>query len=315
MTPDTSKACIYDIVLSGVTEPTNGNYEPISLKNGTLTITARPSSGGSSGSHSRPSTPTYSVSGTAVKNGSMTLSTRSASKGSTVMITVKPEEGYQLASLTVRDGNGNSVTITQKTSDTYTFVMPAGKVSVEPVFERIKAEQIGFADVKSSDYFHDAVQWAVAQGITEGTSSNTFSPNASCTRAQMVTFLWRAAGSPEPKRSVDSFSDLDPSAYYYKAVLWAIENGITNGTSTDTFSPHMTVTRGQTVTFLYRAAGAPSHDGDSAFHDVNSSDYYFDSVAWAAKNSITGGTGDGKFSPSADCTRAQIVTMLYRANT
>lgn len=308
VTPDTSTAGTYDIVLSGVTEPAGGNYEPLVLKNGTLTVSARPSSGGSSsGSH----TTIYPIASSPAKNGSVSLNTHGASKGSTVTITVKPDNGYKLASLTVRDSSGNPVAVTPATADTYTFIMPSGKVSVEPVFIPIKA-QPEFKDVVNDSYYYDAVMWAVEKGITEGTGADTFSPNASCTRAQMVTFLWRAAGAPEPKNSVNPFSDLDPSAYYYKAVLWAIENGITGGTGADTFSPTATVTRGQTVTFLHRAAGSPLA-GSAGFNDVSDGAYYAKAVAWAAENGITGGTGNGKFSPNADCTRAQIVTLLYRA--
>lgn len=307
VTPDTSAAGSYDIVLSGVTEPMGGNYEPLVLKNGTLTISARPSSGGSSSS----SKPTYPVSSSSVKNGSVSFSTRSASKGSTVTITVKPDKGYELASLMVRDSNGNPIAVTPKTADTYTFIMPSGNVSVEPVFAPIKA-QPEFKDVASDSYHYEAVQWAVENGITEGTSADTFSPGASCTRAQMVTFLWRAAGSPAPKSAANPFKDISANDYYYEAVLWAVENGITSGTGADTFSPGATVTRGQTVTFLHRAAGSPLA-GSSAFSDVSDSAYYAKAVAWAAENGITSGTGNGKFGPKADCTRAQIMTLLYRA--
>lgn len=308
VTPDTSAAGSYDIVLSGVTEPMGGNYEPLVLKNGTLTISARPSSGGSSSS----SKPTYPVSSSSVKNGSVSFSTRSASKGSTVTITVKPDKGYELASLMVRDSNGNPIAVTPKTADTYTFIMPSGKVNVDADFSKIETA-ISFRDVKQGDYFYDAVQWAVEKGITEGTSANTFSPNASCTRAQMVTFLWRAAGSPAPKSTTNPFRDVRSTDYYYDAVLWAVENGITSGTGADTFAPNATVTRGQTVTFLYRAAGSPAVGGNAGFSDVNANDYYNSAVAWAAENNITGGVGNGNFAPNADCTRAQIVTLLYRA--
>lgn len=307
VTPDTSAAGSYDIVLSGVTEPMGGNYEPLVLKNGTLTISARPSSGGSSSS----SKPTYPVSSSSVKNGSVSFSTRSASKGSTVTITVKPDKGYELASLMVRDSNGNPIAVTPKTADTYTFIMPSGNVSVEPVFAPIKA-QPEFKDVASDSYYYEAVQWAVENGITEGTSADTFSPGASCTRAQMVTFLWRAAGSPAPKSAANPFKDISANDYYYEAVLWAVENGITSGTGADTFSPGATVTRGQTVTFLHRAAGSPLA-GSSAFSDVSDSAYYAKAVAWAAENGITSGTGNSKFTPNAACTRGQIVTLLYRA--
>ena len=312
VTPDTSVAGIYDIVLSGVTEPAGGNYQPIVLQAGTLTISNRPSSGGS-GSHSGSSTPTHAVSAGKAANGSVSLNTMRAAQGSRVTITVKPDVGYQLASLTVRDGNGNAVAVTKQTETTYTFTVPSSKVSVDASFAAIQTA-VSFRDVEQSDYYYDAVQWAVEKGITEGTSANTFSPNASCTRAQMVTFLWRAAGSPASKSTTNPFKDISSSDYYYDAVLWAVENGITTGTGADTFAPNTTVTRGQTVTFLYRAAGSPEGNGNSSFLDVNKNDYYNSAVLWAAQNGITTGTGDGGFSPGADCTRAQIVTLLFRAS-
>lgn len=173
-----------------------------------------------------------------------------------------------------------------------------------------------FTDVQSSAYYYDAVAWAVKQGITVGTSAAVFSPNASCTRAQTVTFLWRAAGSPAPRGSANPFTDIQPGTYYYDAVLWAVEQGITAGTSETTFSPDATVTRGQTVTFLYRAAGSPVADGSNPFGDVASNAYYANAVQWAVDKGITVGTSTATFSPDANCTRAQIVTFLYqdRAN-
>ena len=263
-------------------------------------------------SSSSSSSSSYSVSVPSAANGSVSVTPSSASKGTTVTITVKPNDGYELDKLTVTDKDGNRLSLSDKGNGKYTFTMPSGKVSVDAAFSKI--ETVSFRDVEQSDYYYDAVQWAVEKGITEGTSANTFSPIASCTRAQMVTFLWRVAGSPAPKSMTNPFRDVRSTDYYYDAVLWAVENGITSGTGADTFAPNATVTRGQTVTFLYRAAGSPAVGGNAGFSDVNANDYYNSAVAWAAENNITGGTGNGKFSPKADCTRGQIVTLLYRAN-
>ena len=172
--------------------------------------------------------------------------------------------------------------------------------------------QKGFNDVKPGDYFYDAVNWAVEKGITTGTSATTFSPNASCTRAQIVTFLWRASGSPEPKTASNPFTDVAANAYYCKAVLWAVENGITTGTSATTFSPDAPCTRAQGVTFLWRANGSKAASTAASFTDVASDAYYAPAVAWAAEQNVTGGVGNGLFSPDTTCTRAQIVSMLYR---
>ena len=269
----------------------------------------RPSSGGSSDRDQN-----HSVSAPShINGGAVSVTPAAAPKGTTVTITAKPDNGYKLDKLTVTDQSGDRLSLSDNGNGKYTFTMPDGKVTVDASFSKIAAT-VNFRDVKQRDYYYDAVQWAVEKGITEGTSVDTFSPHASCTRAQTVTFLWRAAGSPEPTGTVNPFSDLSPNAYYYKAVLWAVENGITQGTSVDTFSPDATVTRGQTVTFLHRAAGTPSHGGNAAFLDISDNDYYFAAVAWAAQNGITSGTGNGKFAPNAVCTRAQIVTLLYRAD-
>ena len=170
-----------------------------------------------------------------------------------------------------------------------------------------------FVDVKEGAYYYDAVLWAVEQKITSGTSATTFSPDASCTRAQMVTFLWRAAGSPKVENGKNPFTDVKADAYYYDAVLWAVEKGVTSGTSATTFSPDATVTRGQTVTFLYRNAGSPEVSGTMPFADVEADAYYAKAVQWAVQQKITTGTSETTFSPMSDCTRGQIVTFLYRA--
>ena len=274
------------------------------------TLTAVWSYTGSSSSSSSSSS-YYAISAPTVANGSVSVTPSSASKGTTVTITAKPNDGYELDKLTVTDKDGNHLSLSDKGNGKYTFTMPAGKVNVDAAFSKIAAG-VSFRDVAQNAYYYDAVQWAVEKGITEGTSATTFSPDASCTRAQMVTFLWRAAGSPAPKSAANPFKDVSTNDYYYSAVLWAVENGITSGTSADTFAPNATVTRGQTVTFLYRAAGSPAVSGGS-FSDVAADAYYANAVAWASQHNITSGVGNGNFAPNADCTRAQIVTLLYRA--
>ena len=246
-----------------------------------------------------------------ITGGTLSVTPASAAKGTTVTITIKPNMGYEVDKFTVTDQSGNRLSLTDKGNGQYTFTMPAGKVSVDATFAKVETT-INFRDVKQSDYYYDAVKWAVEKGITEGTSAGTFSPNVSCTRAQMVTFLWRAAGSPAPKSKTNPFQDISSTDYFYSAVLWAVENGITTGTDADAFSPNAKVNRAQTVTFLYRAAASPA-SGSSSFGDVSEDAYYAKAVAWANENGITSGTGNGKFSPNADCTRGQIVTLLYRA--
>ena len=282
------------------------NYEVGAVTKGTLTVNPRPSSGGGGGS----SVSTYSVTVGKTENGSVSISPKSASKGSTVTITVTPDKGYVLETLTVLDKNDKEIKLTEKNGK-YTFTMPAGKVEVKVTFMDDNTMLNYFVDVKAGDYFYDAVKWAAEKGITSGTDATHFSPNAACTRAQIVTFLWRAAGSPEPK-GTGSFADVPSDSYYTKAVAWAVENGITGGTGDGKFSPNATCTREQAVAFLYRASGSPAVSGGSAFNDVAANAYYADAVAWAEKNEITGGIGGGLFGSGNDCTRAQIVTFLYR---
>ena len=267
----------------------------------------QPSSGGSSDRDHK-----HSVSAPGhITGGVVSVTPTAAAKGAMVTITAKPDNGYKLDKLTVTDQRGNRLSLNDQGNGKYTFIMPSGKVNVDAAYSKI-ATAISFRDVKQGDYYYDAVKWAVENGITEGTSAETFSPGASCTRAQMVTFLWRAAGSPEPTITEHSFSDLDPSAYYYKAVLWAIEQGITVGTTKTTFSPDVTVSRAQMVTFLARASKANTADSSSRFTDVADGTWYTAAVNWASDNGVTNGVGGGKFGPDADCTRAQSVTMLYR---
>ena len=282
------------------------NYEVGAVTKGTLTVNPRSSSGGGGGS----SVSTYSVTVGKTENGSVSVSPKSASKGDTVTVTVTPDKGYTLETLTVLDKNGKELKLAEKNGK-YTFTMPAGKVEVKVTFMEDNSMLNFFVDVKAGDYFYDAVLWAAEKGITSGTDATHFSPNAACTRAQIVTFLWRTAGSPEPK-STGSFADVPTDSYYAKAVAWAVENGITGGTGDGKFSPDATCTREQAVAFLYRASGSPAVSGGSAFNDVAANAYYADAVAWAEKNEITGGIGGGLFGSGNDCTRAQIVTFLYR---
>ena len=257
------------------------------------------------------SDPTYSVTVDKTENGSVTVSPKSASKGDTVTVTVKPDSGYVLETLTVTDKNGNELTLKDKGDGKYTFTMPAGKVEVKATFMEDNSVLNFFYDVPNDAFFYEAVKWAVKSGVTNGLSDTMFGPYESCTRAQIVTFLWRAAGSPEPK-TASSFTDVPANAYYAKAVAWAVENGITNGMTATMFAPDETCTRGQSVTFLYRALKGTA-SGSANFTDVKSDAFYADAINWAVANNVTNGTSNTTFSPNADCTRAEIVTFLYRA--
>ena len=257
------------------------------------------------------SAPTYPITVDKSVNGSVSVSNGSAVKDASVTITVKPDKGYTLETLTVLDKNGYALELTEK-NGRFTFKMPASAVIVKATFMDDNTMLNLFVDVKASDYFYDAVLWAAEKGVTSGTDALHFSPNAPCTRAQIVTFLWRAAGSPAPK-NMSSFADVPADAFYAKAVAWAVENGITGGTGDGKFSPDATCTRAQAVTFLYRASGAPAVSGNAAFSDVATNAYYAAAVKWAEKNGITGGIGGGLFGSNNNCTRAQIVTFLYRS--
>ena len=288
-----------------ITVKVNGDSEDIA-KDKTVDFTyTRHSSSGSS-------TTTYTVTVGSVSNGTVTSSHKSAASGATVTLTVKPADGYAVEAVTAKDAKGNAVKVTEKDGK-YTFAMPASNVTVSASFVK-KGEQPAaklFDDVAQGAYYYDAVKWAVDKGVTNGKTSNLFGSDDPCTRAQIVTFLWRAAGSPAASASV-SFTDVKDSDYYAKAVAWAVEKGITNGTGDGKFSSDDTCTRAQCAAFLYRAAGSPEVTDAAAFSDVAADAYYAKAVAWAEKNGITNGLGNGKFGSDNSCTRAQIITFLYR---
>ena len=264
------------------------------------------SGGGSGGSSSYPITVPSKT-----ENGTVTVSPKNASAGSTVTITVKPDSGYVLETISVTDKNGNDLKLTDKSNGKYTFTMPTSKVEIKVTFMEDNSVLNFFYDVPNDAYYYEAVKWAAENGITGGVGNSLFAPNQPCTRAQIVTFLWRAAGSPAPK-SMSSFTDVPADAFYAKAVAWAVENGITSGTGEGKFSPNAICTRAQSVTFLYRTSGSPAVSGSAEFSDVSTTAFYADAVAWAAKKGITTGIGGGLFGSDNDCTRSQIVTFLWR---
>ena len=257
------------------------------------------------------STPSYPVTAQSqADNGSVSVSPKNAIQGSTVTVKVTPDSGYVVDRVTVTDNRGNEVKLTQKGVGTYTFTMPAGQVTVTAAFAPA-AEQSPFRDVSASDYYYDAVKWAAEEGITSGTSADLFSPSAPCTRAQMVTFLWRAAGSPNVGGAL-TFTDVADSAYYAPAVRWAASVGVTSGTGAGRFSPDDPCTRGQMAAFLYRWQQSPAVSGSNPFADVADSDYYYAAVLWAYQKGVTQGVSASAFAPSAPCTRGQMAMFLYQ---
>ena len=282
------------------------------MPDGSVTVTANWSrDGGSSSSGRDDSDPSYAVGiPDKTENGSVSVSPKNASQGDRVTVTVKPDAGYELDSLKVLDKDGKELELTDKGDGKFTFIMPAGRVEVKAAFtEEVKISP--FRDVPTDAYYYEAVKWAQKKGITGGIGDGLFGPNQPCTRAQIVTFLWRAAGSPEPEGTAAGMTDVAAGSYYEKAVAWAIENGITTGTADGRFAPDATCTRAQGMTFLFRASKA-SADGAPAFSDVAADAYYAEAVKWATDNGITNGTTSSTFSPGSGCTRAQIVTFLWR---
>ena len=289
----------------------SGNYR--GDKTGAITVTAqeRPASGGAA-----PVAPTYPVTTPdRTENGSVSASRESASRGTRVTVTVQPEAGYVLETLTVTDKNGNVLELTDKGNGQFTFIMPGSKVEIAATFMEDNSVLNFFYDVPNEAYYFEAVKWAVAQEITDGVGGNLFAPDQPCTRAQIVTFLWRAAGCPEPKRT-GSFSDVSEGSYYAKAVAWAAANGITTGTGEGRFSPDAACTRGEIVTLLYRYLQSKGEGFTGnwmfllPFTDVP--EWCYEAVAWCYMKNITEGTSATTFSPDDPCTRAQIVTLLYR---
>ena len=251
----------------------------------------------------------YTIKATAGVNGAISPSgSVSVREGRNQTFTITPNTGYAISNVKI---DGKSVGAVKS----YTFENVKGNHTIEAIFMKANGNpQTGvFVDVPEGSYYEEAVAWAVENGITKGTSDTTFDPNGICTRAQAVTFLWRAAGCPASKTITMPFTDVKAGSYYYDAVLWAVENGITKGTSDTTFSPDVTCSRAQIVTFLWRSEKSPAAGSSNPFTDVAADAYYADAVLWAVKEDVTKGTTDTTFDPNADCTRAQIVTFIWRA--
>ena len=293
------------LTVDGATKQNDGTYK-VNAKATALTVAAtfKASSSGGGGGGGGGAVSTYTL--TFDTNGGSAIDKITKDSGTTIdLAAYKPTRaGYTFAGWFSDKALTKAVTSVKLTANTTVYAKwtQNGGTAENP-----------FVDVKEGAYYYDAVLWAVEQKITSGTSATTFSPDASCTRAQMVTFLWRAAGSPKVENGKNPFTDVQADAYYYDAVLWAVEKGVTSGTSATTFSPDATVTRGQTVTFLYRNAGSPEVSGTMPFTDVEADAYYAKAVQWAVQQKITTGTSETTFSPMSDCTRGQIVTFLYRA--
>ena len=259
-----------------------------------VTVTNPSNSGSSSGGGS--STPRYAVTvPDKTENGSLSVSSKNAKKGSDVTITATPDKGYEVDDIVAKDAKGNKLTLKDNGDGTYTFTMPASKVTVTAAFAEKKAEPIVpeklFADVSAEEYYYEAVKWASENGVTGGIGENLFGAKLPCTRAQIVTFLWRAAGSPEPK-TLSSFADVPADAYYAKAVAWAVKNGVAKGVSETAFAPDAGCTRAQIVTFLWRAQQSPASGGENPFADVPAAAYYYNAVLWAVENDVAKGVSE-----------------------
>ena len=328
-TTATDKAVTWESSDTAVATVENGVVTAVAAGNATITAKAgektatcavtvtNPSNSGSSSGGGGSSTPRYAVTvPDKTENGSLSVSSKNAKRGSDVTITATPDKGYEVGDIVAKDVKGNKLTLKDNGDGTYTFTMPASKVTIEATFaekqadEPVAPEKL-FADVSAEEYYYEAVKWASENGVTGGIGENLFGAKLPCTRAQIVTFLWRAAGSPEPK-GMSGFVDVSADAYYAKAVAWAVEEGIVSGTSATTFNPDAVCTRAQSVAFLYRAFGEKVNKA-AGFSDVSADAYYADAVAWAVENGVASGIGGGLFAPDQDCARGQIVAFLYRA--